>query len=389
MSNNHLEDTLNRLANEPVPADVHKLAEKTSQDFSQTLNQSGQQVHVLWEYFMRSRIAKLAIAAAIVIVAAIGLTQLLPSGIAWADVVEPLLNASTAILDIIIGQEDANAPIIHDEILGSRIRRTMSSVSDDVSIIDLEQARIMSLTLSKKQATYIDLKGLPSIPNYFEHLRNVIGKLQESPDFVVEKLGERQIDGQRAVGFCAKHPEVTVTIWADPKTAMPIRIEQQEKQMLVVCKNIRFNVPMDKSMFSMDVPEGFTRQQMDLDLLGATEQDFIEGLRLRAEIIGDGWFPEDVSVEAYIKQAPLIGQKIEQLKLTEQQQLDLGKKLAQHLLFIRFFKGDGPWHYAGKGVRLGDKDKAIFWYRPKGSQTYRVIYGDLTVKDVLPENLPK
>ncbi|MHC4618314.1 MAG: hypothetical protein ACYTEQ_11245, partial [Planctomycetota bacterium] len=32
---------------------------------------------------------------------------------------------------------------------------------------------------------------------------------------------------------------------------------------------------------------------------------------------------------------------------------------------------------------------AIFWYRPKDSQTFRVIYGDLSVEDVAPEDLPE
>ena len=46
------------------------------------------------------------------------------------------------------------------------------------------------------------------------------------------------------------------------------------------------------------------------------------------------------------------------------------------------------WHYAGQGVKLGDADTAILWYRPKGSEIYRVIYGDLRAKDMEPENLP-
>jgi hypothetical protein len=39
-------------------------------------------------------------------------------------------------------------------------------------------------------------------------------------------------------------------------------------------------------------------------------------------------------------------------------------------------------------VKFGDSDAPIFWYRPEGAETYRVIYGDLSVKDVEPENLP-
>lgn len=45
------------------------------------------------------------------------------------------------------------------------------------------------------------------------------------------------------------------------------------------------------------------------------------------------------------------------------------------------------WKYNGKGAKLGDADTAIFWYKPKGSDTYRVIYGDLTIEDVAPEDL--
>jgi len=47
------------------------------------------------------------------------------------------------------------------------------------------------------------------------------------------------------------------------------------------------------------------------------------------------------------------------------------------------------WHYAGADVKFGDAEKAIFWYRPEGAETYRVIYGDLSAKDVAAENLPK
>ena len=49
---------------------------------------------------------------------------------------------------------------------------------------------------------------------------------------------------------------------------------------------------------------------------------------------------------------------------------------------------EGSWKYLGKGVKLGDRDRIICWYRPKGSRTYRVVYGDLSVKDIEPQDLP-
>jgi hypothetical protein len=341
------------------------------------------------EIIMKSKIIKLAVAAVIFVAAGVTVYHFWAGTPTFAQVIKPILNAQTAVFDVIVGQETADGPVIHDMVMGSRIRRTLSNIPNTVSIIDLESSKILSLTIPTKEAVYIDLKGLPSIPNYMDGLRNLIVKLQEYPEFKVEELGQQDIAGQRLIGFRAIHPRIEITIWADPVTALPVRIEQNEGQMIVVCKNIQFDVPMDESLFSMDIPDGFTQQQAVIDLQDSTEQDFIEGLRIRAEIFGDGQFPDGVAVEDYLKQAPAMGKKFEDMKLSKEEQNKIGMKLSKHLLFIRFFKGQGQWHYAGKDVKLGEADKAIFWYQPKDSTTYRVIYGDLTVRDVIPEDMPK
>lgn len=59
------------------------------------------------------------------------------------------------------------------------------------------------------------------------------------------------------------------------------------------------------------------------------------------------------------------------------------------LVFAITLPASSNWHYAGKGLKLGDASKAVFWYRPEGSQSYRVIYGDLSIKDVAEKNLPR
>jgi hypothetical protein len=57
--------------------------------------------------------------------------------------------------------------------------------------------------------------------------------------------------------------------------------------------------------------------------------------------------------------------------------------------FLTMLDYQGEWHYAGKGVTLGDATKAVFWYRKGDATTYRVIYGDLHVGDVELDGLPK
>jgi hypothetical protein len=339
---------------------------------------------------MRSPITKLAAAAVILIAAGLAIYYFAGEGTqkccAWGDIVRPIMDANTAEFDIIVGEE-GKAPVIHDMIMGSKIRRTMEGM-EGVSVIDLGTMRILTLDPQKKEAVYINLKGLPQMPNYLDQVKGVIKMLQNSPGFVVEELGQKEIDGQILYGFKANHPKATIVIYVDPETALPVRIEQEGGQMKVVCKNMQFNVPMDETQFSMEAPEGYKVESQELDLLGSTEKDFIEGLRVQAEVLNDGVFPDDVSIEYVVKTAAELKDKFEKLKMTDDEKTALGMKYSKGLMFIRFFKGEGKWHYDGKGVKLGDADTAIFWYRPAGSATYHVIYGDLSVEDVNENDLP-
>ncbi|UCG57779.1 MAG: hypothetical protein JSU70_23305, partial [Phycisphaerales bacterium] len=334
---------------------------------------------------MKSRITKIAAAAAIVMAVLVGLHFLsnpLAPTVTWAEVIQPILNAQAAEFDIIIGEE-GKGPVIHDMVMGSRIRRTVEG-TDQAFIIDLESSKLLTLVEQSKTAVYIDLKSLPEIPqNYLDELQDVVSVLEDDPNFVVEELGEEEIEGRWCVGFLASGPQGEVVIWADSETALPVRIEQKEHQMTVICKNFEFDPQIDEALFSMDIPEDYTLQEQQLDLKAGTEEAFIEGLRIRAEVMGDGIFPEDVSVGAYIENVTKVGERLRNISDSD------GMKLAQHLLFLRFFEGEGKWHWAGAGVELGDAESPIFWYRPKGSETWRVIYGDLRVEDVAERHLPE
>lgn len=390
-SDNFLEKAIDALRQSSVPAEVSGEVVKAAlavgvgrEDFKPTISR-------IERIKAMKHISKIA-AVLIIFVGIIGFMAVFTpgngsSGMAWADVIEPIMNARNAIMDTIIGDEE-NSPVIHDMIIGSRIRRSMSNL-EDISIIDLETMKVLSLDPENKKATYIDMKGLPPIPNQLEMLRNLIVELEKKPEFEIEELGEQEIDGQIVVGFRASCPKAQIIIWADPETGLPVRMEVDANQMLIICKNFQFDVEMDESLFSMEVPQGYTTQKIELDLFGSTEEDFIEGLRVQAEVFYDGRFPDSVAIEDYVKQAPMLKEKFDALNLSDEEELELGMKLQKHVLFLRFFKGDGKWHYAGKGVELGDGDRAIFWYRPANSESYRVIYGDLSVEDVLPGDLPE
>ena len=121
-----------------------------------------------------------------------------------------------------------------------------------------------------------------------------------------------------------------------------------------------------------------------------TEKDFVEGLRIWAEVLGDGAFPDTIGSETTMKRMPEFVQKLKQMSISDDEAAQMAMKVARGMLFHQMLdmRGD-KWHYAGSGVKLGDAQKPIYWYQPQGSETYRVISGDLTVKDAAPDNLPK
>src|SRR5438309_1284033 len=56
--------------------------------------------------------------------------------------------------------------------------------------------------------------------------------------------------------------------------------------------------------------------------------------------------------------------------------------------FIGHSMAENSFRYLGNGVKLGDKDRIVCWYKLKDAKTYRVVHGDLSVRDVQAEDLP-
>lgn len=71
------------------------------------------------------------------------------------------------------------------------------------------------------------------------------------------------------------------------------------------------------------------------------------------------------------------------------EQKEIQKVVQSGMQFVMLMKQENDWHYAGKGVKLGSADRPIFWWKPDGTKNYRVIYGDLKIKNITPEELKK
>lgn len=381
--------------------------------------QSAQTQPKIWRIAMHSKLTKLAAAAVIALAAIIGISQFAGGTITFADVIKPILNARTVVLDYVIG-EGPDALEMHDIVIGSRIRRTVSNMDmtkkildpmvrstlsnmDMTMILDLEDGRMLTLAAFgvTKIASYNDIQGtgLEGTGSVLDFVRNVVSRVKDNPDADIQDLGEKEINGQKAVGFYVKSFHDGLTIWANKKTSLPIRIEFTEGKKSTVIKNIEFDVPLEESLVSMEVPAGYTMKDIAIHITevpapdnhwsNATEEDLVESLRIWAEIILDGAFPDAIGTDHFLKQAAPLGSKMASLRLPLSEGEQLFHKFQRGMIFLQKFEFGVKWGYAGKGVKLGDADKIILWYQPQGSNTYRAIYGDLRVAEVAEEDLPK
>ena len=334
---------------------------------------------------MKSPMLKIAAAAVIIIAVLIGINPF-KSTITFADVVEPILKARTMVFDFLIGDEETS-PTMHETFVGQRVRRTISNIPGMTMIIDLDSAQMLVLTDEDKSGSYIDITGElgDRTKSYVGSMRKIITELKDNH----KELGEQELDGRKTVVFEAKGRNEEIKIWADPKTALPVRIELSIGDMFVIMKNFQIDPPIDESVVSMEPPAGYTLKESDISLGDATEDDFIESLRIWAKVIGDGTFPDAIGTEQAMKNVSVLGQKMATMTLTTEEATKMGMTYGKGMLFHQILETGGQWHYAGQGVELGDASKPVYWYKPQGSDTWRIIYGDLSAKDVAEEDLPK
>jgi outer membrane lipoprotein-sorting protein len=162
-----------------------------------------------------------------------------------------------------------------------------------------------------------------------------------------------------------------------------------------ITKDIVYNADLDASLFQFDVPKDYTTQLQKRHLV--TEQEMIDYFRILVDFT-DKVFPGDLShpdsdqLNKYRKM-PRTERPHQAQKLIET--VDYYGQIHSRALPLREFLADNAdWNsfrYLGEGVKLGDKAAIVCWYKLKDAKdpnVYRVIYGDLSVKDVAAKDLP-
>jgi outer membrane lipoprotein-sorting protein len=258
-----------------------------------------------------------------------------------------------------------------------------------VIISDFEGGKMLNLVPDKKQAFVFNLKNAPkdkTTDSLFENLRRLLRQQRDNMK-AYEKLGEKMIDGRKAVGFRLESGTATTTLWGDPKTGAPIRIENVYSgvpKTEAIMTNFEMNVPLQADLFALTIPKGYEVQSFDIDASKPEEKDLVESLRVCTGMSG-GDFPDALDTQSVMKlmfNSVLKGKEggQEKEKLT-QQMITHSIKIGRGFSFALDLPASAKAHYAGKGVKKDTRDRPIFWYLPEGSQRYRVIDATLAVRE--------
>jgi hypothetical protein len=357
-----------------------------------------------WRMIMNKTMTKVAATAAIIAIVIVGMHYLDVSpdgaGVVWADVLRNM-EASQTVTFTLDAENDygtdghywgkgtvkIKGPIRRfDGINGFRSRYGQSREETVISMTDLSrQNRFVTLYPLKKCADTADSHG------YNPALLTYDGLKKDFHNETEESLGEMEINGRKAVGFRIVKDNKEIMVWIDPDTSLPIQIESKANDgtETLSLTNITFDVELDDQLFDMTVPDDYLAMNMSTEEFTIpfelTEKYLVEGLKIAAGHHG-GKFPTyfgrgrpgQEAIDKFLEEESRIVAPIED---------DFACMLATEY-FKRLPKGS-EWQYVGEDVQLGDANTPVCWYRTPNSKTYRVIYGDLSVRDVEPDDLPE
>ncbi len=297
--------------------------------------------------------------------------------------------------------------------------RIRQETGTQITINDWKAGKSLMLVPETKTAILTKMKGMPS--GFQQDWLTSLKKMTESAQ--AEDLGLNSMDGKEVKGFRLKGGGMTFTLWVEPKSGEPVTVEMQwkipdytnleitkkgdnlktkgEKTVEMVLSDFQFDVPLDESLFSLTPPEGYKLQEMSMDWSGASEKDVIEVLRRVAEM-ENGAFPDAIKDQKLIMKMTMkmsfdmakeaAKERAEGKAKTAEPSPEIMKKASEtgNLMgrMVMFLTENKDWKYAGKGVKMGEANTPIFWYVPKDSKQGRVVYGDLSVRDVPADKLP-
>ena len=414
--NRDIEEILKEIGAEDVPAEVHKIAEETSEKFSKTLMQSRK--IVLWENIMKSRITRLAAAAVIIIAVLAGIYHFGGSidgaSVAWAEVVEKVEQIESFIFQHKINIKGAaglpeGTPVNLESVVYISeeygIRRDTHLGEKTISIAYTPLSGTIITELIPIMKKYIKASMTEEQIRKMHEEVNPTGMIKEFMSFEHVELGREIIDGAEAEGIEVDDPKFLAfmfenakgRLWVDVETDLPVRIEIEgvssggAVETKIVSYEFDWNTELEPGVFEPNIPDDYTLHG-EIDI-SDNEGAAVKGLRMFAELVG-GQYPSNLDIMT----ASMEAGKAVQAKIADDPNWDPNTPINKEDLekttsiqaacnfYGKLVKDGKDVAYYGEKVTAEDSDMVLLRWKVSDNE-YRVIFGDLTAENVTAEQL--
>ena len=384
----------------------------------------------IWRTIMKSRIAKLAAAAVIIIAALIGISQISGSGVALAAVLEKVEQTHAFMYKMkmtvsgamVPGKppenQDIQSTIIISTIYGMKMEMIMTDLNtgeqmtQQMHLLPEQKAMFMVLPVQERyvRMDFTD-ELLARMKKQNNDPREMIKQILNCP---YTELGRSVIDGVVVEGFEATDPALyggamggsaKISLWVDVVTWLPVLTEMDielSEQMRIqgVIYDYQWDIQVDEAEFEPVIPQNFKPFTTDsLKMPSMSEVGAVEGLKLFAELAGK--YPEDLNMMTLAQQigklrdsqspaAEQFRQKLEQAESDEERVaaiMEITQPIQSIGMFYMMLVQDkkDPAYYGETVTPEFPHAVLMRWRAEDGS--YRVIFGDLTVADVTAAEL--
>jgi hypothetical protein len=374
---------------------------------------------------MKGRKPKLA-AAAVIVFAAFMAVSLFdsPSGIVWAEVVKRLEDIKTVAYKIttdIKGMpgtpEGYTTHITQDVTLSYeqgavRIDSSLqvpSGTRKSHAYILFEDS--LMITVMPAQKKYLEMKiGDEQMKKMGDENGDPATILKAMLEHEYTDLGRRTIDGVAVWGIEVSDPklgrkmgplisggtfdEITVQLWVDEKRELPIRIDATgsskdgQASMKTVYDSFQWDIDIEPAMLKPEIPEDYELIAQGKWETGNEGEEIIDVLRLFVEY-ADGKYPASLKTVTVAQAiAPALKKKFPRGSAEPSKELvaRLMKVDRVGMMYTTLEKeGKDPAYYGDK-VSAAQPEALLFRWKT-GDNAYRVVFGDLSTKDVTAAEL--
>jgi outer membrane lipoprotein-sorting protein len=410
MNKDNIEEILKNIGGEEIPADVHKIAQETSNNFSSSLQEEKQpKQHILLEYIMRSSISKLTAAAVIIIAVFFGQKLFDNSGVAWAEVlnnvqkVQSYINRMKMTVQRSEGSQDVEMTFYRSTVYG--IRRDAFYNDELISQLYIPAEGNQGVELVPSEKKYVNAVFTD------EQIKEIAEK--NDPRAIVKefmccnqytKIGEKTIDGIEVEGIEVDNEKFGASLfergkgrlWVAVDTDLPVLIELEGTsaggtvQISMTIDSFDWSPGLQAEDFQPNIPSDYT-VMADVDLSGSVEA-VIRGLRGFAEITG-GKYPTNLDLmtigqevrDGFIAMRQNQGKSLEE-KPTKEEMENMLSIQGACMFYGKLVKENKDAAYYGDKVTPQDADMVLMRWKISDDE-YKVIFGDLSIGSATAEEL--